>query len=115
VTNPYTRHPALLAMASATLDRISGGRFLLGLGRSDKPVIQDKMVSRTAILAQRWKKRSLSLGVCCRRTGHLRCGRFKLSDARLATTPIQQKLPIYLAAIGAKGLRLAVLSQTVSC
>ena len=26
VTNPYTRHPALLAMASATLDRISGGR-----------------------------------------------------------------------------------------
>ena len=34
VTNPYTRHPALLAMASATLDRISGGRFLLGLGRS---------------------------------------------------------------------------------
>ena len=32
VTNPYTRHPALLAMASATLDRICGGRFILGLG-----------------------------------------------------------------------------------
>jgi 5,10-methylenetetrahydromethanopterin reductase len=43
VVNPYTRNPALLAMASATLDRLSGGRFLLGLGRSDKPVIQDKM------------------------------------------------------------------------
>src|SRR5215475_13530298 len=43
VVNPYTRNPALLAMAGATLDRISGGRFLLGLGRSEKAVIQDKM------------------------------------------------------------------------
>src|SRR5918999_6505212 len=43
VTTPYTRHPALLAMASATLDRISGGRFLLGLGRSERQVIQDRM------------------------------------------------------------------------
>src|SRR2546428_9449477 len=43
VTNPYTRHPALLAMASATLDRISGGRFLLGLGRSERALIQERM------------------------------------------------------------------------
>ena len=43
VTNPYTRNPALLAMASATLDRICGGRFVLGLGRSDKPTIQTRM------------------------------------------------------------------------
>ena len=43
VVNPYTRNPALLAMASATLDRLSGGRFLLGLGRSEKAVMQEKM------------------------------------------------------------------------
>ena len=108
VTNPYTRHPALLAMASATLDRISGGRFLLGLGRSDKPVIQDKMGipygdSRSTLEeAVAIMRRLLS-----RERVTSAAGRFKLSDARLATTPIQQKLPIYLAAIGAKGLRLA--------
>ena len=34
-------------------------------------------------------------------------GPFTLRNARLATTPIQQNLPIYLAAIGKKGLRLA--------
>ena len=45
VTNPYTRHPALLAMASATLDRICGGRFLLGLGRRERAVIQECMGS----------------------------------------------------------------------
>jgi 5,10-methylenetetrahydromethanopterin reductase len=32
VTDPYTRHPALTAMAIATLDEIAGGRALLGLG-----------------------------------------------------------------------------------
>jgi 5,10-methylenetetrahydromethanopterin reductase len=32
VTDPYSRHPALTAMAIATLDEISGGRAVLGLG-----------------------------------------------------------------------------------
>jgi 5,10-methylenetetrahydromethanopterin reductase len=32
VTDPYTRHPALTAMATATLDELSRGRALLGIG-----------------------------------------------------------------------------------
>src|SRR2546425_9897016 len=32
VTDPFSRHPALTAMAIATLDEISGGRAVLGLG-----------------------------------------------------------------------------------
>jgi 5,10-methylenetetrahydromethanopterin reductase len=32
IMNPYTVHPAELAMTAATLQEISGGRFLLGLG-----------------------------------------------------------------------------------
>lgn len=32
VANPYSRHPAVLASAVATLDEISGGRAFLGLG-----------------------------------------------------------------------------------
>ncbi len=33
VTSPYPRHPNLLAASVATLDRLSGGRAVLGLGR----------------------------------------------------------------------------------
>ena len=32
VTNPYSRHPAVLAGAVATLQEISGGRMFLGIG-----------------------------------------------------------------------------------
>ena len=32
VTDPYSRHPALTAMAAATLDEIAEGRVMVGLG-----------------------------------------------------------------------------------
>ncbi len=108
VTNPYTRNPALLAMATATLDRITGGRFLLGLGRSERSVIQDKMGmsygnSQAAMKAAVSLVKRLLSGERVTDSA----GPFTLRNARLATTPIQQNLPIYLAAIGKKGLRLA--------
>lgn len=36
VTNPYVRHPAITASAIATLDEISDGRAVLGMGPGDK-------------------------------------------------------------------------------
>ncbi|HXG21008.1 MAG TPA: LLM class flavin-dependent oxidoreductase [Methylomirabilota bacterium] len=107
VVNPYTRNPALLAMASATLDRISGGRFMLGLGRSEKPVIQEKMGipyrnARGTLSETVAHLRKLFAGERVTATE----GRYKLSGVRLATTPLQSQLPIYLSGIGVKGLRL---------
>ena len=32
IVNPYTMHPAEIAMQAAALDELSGGRMLLGLG-----------------------------------------------------------------------------------
>lgn len=43
VLNPYTRHPALIAMESAALHQISNGRFTLGLGGSNALWIQKQM------------------------------------------------------------------------
>ena len=108
VANPYTRHPALLAMAAATLDRISGGRFLLGLGRSDEFVIQGRMgmpyhEPRATLTDAVAIIRQLLSGDSVTSTQ----GKFRLRDAGLAVQPVQEKLPIYLAAIGPRALRLA--------
>ena len=108
VTNPYTRNPALLAMASATLDRISGGRFILGLGRSERFVIKSRMGMPYSNPLSTMEEavaiiRDLLGGGRVSSTE----GRFRLGNVHLETKPIQKEPPIYLAAIGPKALRLA--------
>ena len=39
VTNPLTRHPAVTAIAASTLDLVSEGRFTLGIGAGDRPLL----------------------------------------------------------------------------
>jgi len=108
VTNPYTRHPALLAMASATLDRVSGGRFILGVGRSEPFIIRDRLgldyrQPRTVLAEAVGSLRHLLAGERVDTTGK----QATLRDTRLAILPVQQPLPIYLAALGPQALRLA--------
>ena len=108
VTNPYTRNPALLAMSTATLDRISGGRFNLGLGRSERGVIQDRMGMSYGNPFQVMESvvstlRRLMAGEALTTTDDP----FPLTNVRLAIMPGQPRPPIYLAAIGPKALRLA--------
>ena len=43
VVNPYTRHPALLAMETAALAGIAPGRVVLGLGSSNRRWIEAQM------------------------------------------------------------------------
>jgi 5,10-methylenetetrahydromethanopterin reductase len=43
VVNPYTRHPALLAMETAALAGVAPGRVALGLGSSNRRWIEEQM------------------------------------------------------------------------
>ena len=43
VVNPFTRHPALIAMETATLAGIAPGRVVLGLGTGVRRWIADQM------------------------------------------------------------------------
>ena len=108
VVNPYTRNPALLAMGAATLDRISGGRFILGLGRSEKEVVQGKMgvrygEPRSTLEATVAVLRRLLSG----EEGASSEGRVDMSKVSLSIEPVQGRVPVYLAAIGPKALQQA--------
>ena len=103
----WSRTPALLAMTAASLDELSGGRFILGLGISGPIVIQDwhgvpfeRPIQRTretiAII-----RLALS-GDRVTHTGEI----FRVQRFPLGFTPPRPRIPIYVASIGPKNLRL---------
>ena len=108
VVNPFTRNLALLGMATSTLDRISDGRFILGLGRSERSIIEDKMgISYDSPLTTmensvRILRELLSSNGLAKDNNLL-----NLKDIKLSIKPVQNEIPIYLAAIGPSALRTA--------
>lgn len=104
VTNPVTRHPAITAVNAATLDEVSDGRFILGIGVGDRPLLALGLEpARLGALEE-------SIGVVRRlltgeRVDHAG-DHFNLVDAHLRF-PARSDLPIYISASGPKTLELA--------
>ncbi len=103
----YNRTPAVLAMAAATAQQLSGGRFVLGLGSSSHAIIDDwngipfekplthvresVAIVRQALGGEKTRFRGTTL----------RSHGFRLGN------PPQDPVPIYLGALREKMLRLA--------
>jgi 5,10-methylenetetrahydromethanopterin reductase len=106
VTDPYSRHPALTAVAIATLDEISGGRALLGIGAGVSGFRELGIdASRSAVAMQEGVEliRALLAGKTVTVTGR----QVSLTDGRLDFTAARADLPIFVASQRAAGCRVA--------
>jgi 5,10-methylenetetrahydromethanopterin reductase len=106
VTDPYSRHPALTAMAIATLDEIAGGRALLGLGAGVSGFRElgvDASRSAVAIREAIELIRRLLAGETVTMKGQ----QVQFTEGRLDFTPRRADVPIYVASQRTAGCRVA--------
>jgi 5,10-methylenetetrahydromethanopterin reductase len=99
VTNMVFRHPTVLAGAAASLNEISGGRAILGIGTGDGPVYSQGLKAT----------RLMEFEEGLRLIRHLVQGNaatFPTGNIALGYT-ITRPAPIYVSAEGPKGLQLS--------
>jgi alkanesulfonate monooxygenase SsuD/methylene tetrahydromethanopterin reductase-like flavin-dependent oxidoreductase (luciferase family) len=106
VTNPYTRHPVVVAQMAATMQQLSQGRLTLSLGKGigrflDKAGIQQR---ETAVEEYVAIVRRLIAGERTSFVGNV----FQIDAVLLRTPPPRTPVPIFLAAIGVGGWQRAM-------
>jgi 5,10-methylenetetrahydromethanopterin reductase len=104
VTNPLTRHPAVTAVAAATVAEISGGRVTLGIGAGDRPLLS--LGSRPARLADLEKAIEVIRALWAGQHVTAEATSFALDDAHYRFAPAPD-IPIWVSATGPKTLELA--------
>jgi F420-dependent oxidoreductase-like protein len=109
------RSPAMTAMTAATIDQLSGGRMILGIGSSGPQVAEGWHGQRFAKQLQRTREYVEVVRKALARERleyHGETLELPLPDGpgkalKLTIAPVQEHIPIYLAAIGPKNTALA--------
>lgn len=108
ILNIYSRSPAALAMGAVTMDVLSRGRFVLGLGASSPKIVQGLHGQAYGTPLQRMRE-SIQIiryaldGKMINHTGSI----YDTEGFSLLVSKYSQSIPLYLAAVNKKMIDLA--------
>jgi F420-dependent oxidoreductase-like protein len=107
IINVFSRSPALIGQTAASLDAISGGRFLLGLGTSGHQVVSGWHGVPFERGVRRMQETAEIVRMVLRRDRVVYEGDvFRLEmGLKLITHPVRDRVPIYFATLTPGGLR----------
>jgi F420-dependent oxidoreductase-like protein len=109
IVNVFSRSPALIAQSAASLDHISGGRFVLGLGTSGHQVVEGWHGVKFERGVRRLRETMEIVRTVLRRDRLTYEGEIFHLDMglKLITHPLRPDVPIYLATLTPAGIALA--------
>ncbi|MBV9196363.1 MAG: LLM class flavin-dependent oxidoreductase [Solirubrobacterales bacterium] len=102
----YTRTPATMAQTAATIDELSGGRFILGLGVSHRPVVEAWHGQTIDRPVAEMRDYAMIVRAILRGEEPPASEKWR-TNFRLAGLEHRPALPIYIAALSPAMLRLA--------
>lgn len=98
VTNPVTRHPAVTTSAMGAVDRLSGGRAVMGIGSGGSAVWNAGLPPARIDDFREYLETMRSL---------MRTGRATYRGSDVLVEGIEREFPIFVSAEGPRALRLA--------
>ena len=107
IINIYSRSPSMISMGAATIDFLSDGRLILGLGTSSIPIVEDFHGVSFENPVQRMREYVEIIRLALTKKQINYSGKiFNLKNFTLLIEPKRQSIPIYLAAINQKMVNL---------
>jgi alkanesulfonate monooxygenase SsuD/methylene tetrahydromethanopterin reductase-like flavin-dependent oxidoreductase (luciferase family) len=106
IANVFSRSPAVLASTAATLDELSGGRFVLGLGGSTPNLVEGwHGLEFKTPLARTRETVAICHKIWARDPSPFEGEIFRTGGVKLAFKPLRDKIPIWQGAVLEKGLQ----------
>lgn len=108
VLNPFSRSPGLLAVTAASLDQLSRGRFVLGIGPGDPAALTKQAIPYRMPLTRLRECVHIVRGLLAGEIVSYDGATISVTDLKLDVGPHNGAVPVYVGATGPRAIEQAI-------